>query len=87
MADRERSMHLVYIKKHLFSSTVNVKKHLFSGLMSCLLRLSLLLLLSLMSQYESGVVSLDSMYPGFHSSSVNQMDPLVRQVDVAVLFR
>ena len=55
--------------------------------MSCLLRLSLLLLLSLMSQYESGVVSLDSMYPGFHSSSVNQMDPLVRQVDVAVLFR
>ena len=30
MADREQSMYLVYIKKHLFSSTVNVKKHLFS---------------------------------------------------------
>lgn len=51
------------------------------GLMSCLLRLSLLLLLLLMIQYESGVVSLDSMYPGFHSSelsSVNQMGWLGR---------
>ena len=44
--------------------------------MSCSFRLSLLFLLSLMIQYDSGEVSLDSVYPGFHSSelsSVNQM--------------
>ena len=47
------------------------------GLMSCLLRLSLLLLLSLMIQYESRVVSLDSVYPGFHSSNLSSVNHIV----------